>query len=93
MFCQWEFTAPADKVLLVEFITFNMEDGKDYVYVGTAKGVGPLAREFSFTGDDIPSTWVSSGNTVTISMDTSSSNDGNFQGFQVKLTAVNPDGE
>ncbi|XP_072025139.1 uncharacterized protein [Amphiura filiformis] len=91
MFCQWEFTAPADKVILVEFNTFDLQDGDDFVYIGTTTGVGPLTRTFSHTGNAVPSLWVSEGNTVTISMDNDKSNDDEYRGFQVTLTAVSPD--
>ena len=79
-------------LVLVQFNTLNVADGDDFVYVGTEPDVGPLARIFSYTGNVQPGTWVSSGNTVTISMDTDDMSDTSFQGFRVTLTAVNPGG-
>ncbi len=93
MFCQWEFTAPANQVILVEFNTFDLEEDDDFVYVGTTSGVGPDGRIFSHTGNAVPNTWVSTGNVVTLSMDTYKFNDNDYMGFQVTLSAVNPDGK
>ncbi len=91
MFCQWTFTAPAGMAIMVEFTTFDLDPySDDYVYVGTETGVGSNARMFSYTGSSLPATWTSSGNIVTISMDTDDEREGNYQGFQVTLTAVDP---
>ena len=90
MFCQWDFTAPADMLISVDFTTFNLEDSKDYVYVGTTTGVGPLARQFSYTGSSLPIKWISSGNTVSIAIDTNDEQEVSHQGFQVTLTATDP---
>ena len=82
MFCQWEFIT-SSAFILVEFNTFNVESGYDYVYVGLETGVGPRARELRYTGSSVPSPWFSNSTFVTISMFTDYSV--TKKGFQVTL--------
>ena len=96
MFCQWQFTAPADAVILTQFNTIDVTFLSDIIYYGETTGVGDLARISLYSGsyDSPPASRVSSGNIVTISFDTAESREDDIgRGFQVTLTAVTKRGK